>query len=153
MATMLDIHDGSLRLPGGLALTPDTVADLASLKGFEYFGETNGFLMLASPAQLLWDKSFAVTLRFVAGKLHFIELVWTEGPVARLGYDATEKDLLGEKRQLVAMLTRQLGRAPADTSLGADCFPYPWGVVCACASLKSTACSVVINYVYRLSAP
>jgi hypothetical protein len=66
----------------------------------------------------------------------------------RLGYNATEKDLLDEKRQLDKMLSKHLGSAPADTSLGADYFPYPWGLVSARADLRSTLSSVVIEYFY-----
>jgi hypothetical protein len=146
---MLRIQDGTLCLPDGMALTADTVADPTALKGFKDCGEINGFRVLSSPARYLWDRNFSVLLRFEGGKLHFIELLWNDGPLSRLGYDATEKDLLGEKRQLVKMLTKHLGSAPTDTSLGADYFPYPWGLVLARADLKSTMCTVVIDYFFR----
>lgn len=146
---MLDIQDGTLRLHSGMALTPTTLADPAALHGFEDCGATNGLRLLSTPAQLIWDKHFTVNLRFEGEKLHFIELLWNDGPVNRLGYDATEKVLLDEKQQLTTMLTEQLGSPPADTSPGADYFPFPWGLVSARADQRSTACSVVVDYFYH----
>ena len=146
---MLDIKDGTLRLPNGLALSPDTPLEPAALTGFKDKGDMYGLRVLFADGFDIWDRKFAMALRFEGGRLHYIEFIWKDGPVERLGYDATEKDLLGEKKQLVKMLTKHLGTGPTDTSLGVDYFPFPWGLVTARADLKSTMCSIMIDYFYR----
>ena len=146
---MLDVNNGQLTLAAGVVIDAASVADPQVLKVFKDDGEVNGLRLFSAPSERLWERNFTVNLRFEGGRLHFVELIWNDGPVNRLGYDASETDLLGEKRQLVNMLSKQLGLAPAGTSLGVDYFPFAWGLVSARADLKSTLCSVVIDYFYK----
>lgn len=63
-----------------------------------------------------------------------------------MGYDATEKDLLVEKKTLTTMLSKHLACMPSSTSLGADVFEFPWGGVVSRADLKSTWCGIEVWY-------
>lgn len=69
-----------------------------------------------------------------------------QSKVAALGYDATEKDLLTEKKTLTRMLSKQLGCSPSSISLGADVFEFAWGGVVSRADLRSTWCGIEVRY-------
>lgn len=94
----------------------------------------------------LWGQRFVAGIRFFRDVLHGVTLTLEHSKVASLGYDATEKDLLAEKKMLTTLLSKQLGGAPSSTSLGADVFDFPWGGVVSRADLKSTWCGVEVRY-------
>ena len=70
---------------------------------------------------------FSVGLRFFKDVVQGVTLTLERGRVAALGYDATEKDLLAEKKILTMMISKHLACLPSSTSLGADVFEFPWG--------------------------
>lgn len=94
----------------------------------------------------LWGQCFLAGIRFFRDVAHGATLTLEQGKVATLGYDATEKDLLAEKKTLTAMLLNQLKCAPSSTSLGADVFYFSWGDVVSRADLKSTWCGIELLY-------
>lgn len=94
----------------------------------------------------LWGQGFVGGIRFVSDVVDVVILTLEQGRVRALGYDATEKDLLKEKKTLTTILSKRLARPLSSTSLGADVFELPWGGVVARADLKSTWCGVVIHY-------
>jgi hypothetical protein len=94
----------------------------------------------------LWEQRFVVGIRFFKDVVHGVTLTLEQGKVAALGYDATEKDLLAEKKTLTMMLSKQLECLPLSTSLGADVFDFPWGGVVSRADLKSTWCGIEVRY-------
>jgi len=94
----------------------------------------------------LWGQRFVAGIRFFREVVHGVTLTLEQSKVAALGYDATEKDLLAEKKTLTAMLSKQLESSPSSTSLGADVFDFPWGGVISRADLKSTWCGVEVRY-------
>lgn len=94
----------------------------------------------------LWGQRFVVGIRFFRDVLHGVTLTLEQGRVAALGYDATEKDLLAEKKKLTTMISKQLECLPSSTSLGADVFEFPWGGVVSRADLKSTWCGIEVGY-------
>ncbi|NHZ99204.1 hypothetical protein [Massilia sp. CCM 8734] len=63
-----------------------------------------------------------------------------------MGYDATPDDLLKEKRQLSRMLAMAWAREATDSTTGVDYFQFSWGLVMVRADLRSTLCSVTIDY-------
>ncbi len=146
---MLDIQTGTLRLPNGVTLNADTQPDPAALTGFQDKGDMNGFHVFFGHNFDLWGRKFGLTLRFQNDRLQFIEMIGSESKLQSLGWDSTEKDLLDEKKKLVAMLTKHLGMGPTDTSLGVDYFPFPWGLVSVVADPRSVMASVAINYSYK----
>jgi hypothetical protein len=87
-----------------------------------------------------------VGIRFFRDIVHGVTLTLEHSRVATLGYDATEDDLLAEKKKLTSMLSKQLECLPSSTSLGADVFDFPWGGVVSRADLKSTWCGVEVRY-------
>ncbi len=95
---------------------------------------------------LLWGQHFEVGLRFFKDVIHGVTLTLELGRIAALGYDATEEDLVTEKKTLTTMLSRHLGRSPSSTSLGADVFEFPWGGLVSRADLKSTWCGIEVWY-------
>jgi hypothetical protein len=97
-------------------------------------------------AVVLWGQRFLVGLRFFKDIVQGITLTLEQGKVADLGYDATEKDLLAEKKTLTTMLSKHLARLPSSTSLGADVFEFPWGGAVSRADLKSTWCGIEVWY-------
>jgi hypothetical protein len=107
---------------------------------------TDGHFLAGPTKVVLWGHRFTVGLTFVQEHLHSATLSLPDGKVATLGYDADEKDLLQEKKMLTALLTKQLGRPPSQSSLGSDAFEYGWGAVMAKADLKSTWAGVEIRY-------
>lgn len=87
-----------------------------------------------------------VGIRFYRDVVHGVILTLEQGRVAALGYDATEKDLLAEKKKLTTMLSKQLACSPASTTLGADVFEFPWGGVVSRADLKSSWSGIEVVY-------
>jgi len=94
----------------------------------------------------LWGQCFVAGVRFFRDVVHGVTLTLEQSKVAALGYDATAKDLLAEKKTLTTMLSKQLECAPSSTSLGADVFDFSWGGVVSRADLKSTWCGIEIRY-------
>lgn len=94
----------------------------------------------------LWGQRFAFGFRFFKDAIHGITLSLEKGRVATLGYDATEKDLLTEKKTLTTMLSKRLACSPSSTSLGADVFEFPWGGIVSRADLNSTWCGIEVRY-------
>lgn len=94
----------------------------------------------------LWGQRFVAGIRFFRDVVHGVTLTPKQSKVAALGYEATEKDLLAEKKTLTTMLSKQLECAPSSTSLGADVFDFPWGGVVSRADLKSTWCGIEVRY-------
>lgn len=105
-----------------------------------------GFIVYGLDSVLLWGQRFDVGVRFFKNVLHGVTLALEQSKVAALGYDATEKDLLAEKKILTTLLSKNLGCLPSSTSLGADVFEFPWGGVVARADLKSTWCGIEVWY-------
>lgn len=95
---------------------------------------------------LMWGQRFSIGLRFFKDVIQGVTLALEQGRIAALGYDATEKDLLAEKRTLTAMISKHLECLPSSTSLGADVFEFPWGGIVSRADLKSTWCGIEIVY-------
>ena len=94
----------------------------------------------------LWEQRFVVGIRFFRDVIHGVTLTLEQSKVAALGYDATEKDLLAEKKKLTTMLSKKLECLPSSTSLGADVFEFAWGGVFSRADLRSIWCGIEIRY-------
>jgi hypothetical protein len=105
------------------------------------------FIVYGPVSVLLWGQRFVIGFRFFKNVLHGVTLSLEQSRVAALGYDATEKELLTEKKTLTTVLSKQLERSPLSTSLGADVFDFPWGVVVSRADLKSTWCGIDVRYI------
>ncbi|NHZ65745.1 hypothetical protein [Massilia genomosp. 1] len=146
---MIDVSNGSLALGadrtiGGDTLLGDFATGLASANDIDK-GELNGFHVYFTDL-VLWGRNFGGSLRFKNERLRLIDLVWRDGAVNRLGYDASVDDLLREKRQLTTMLASAWGRQPTDATTGVDYFQFSWGLVMVRADQRSTLCSMTIDY-------
>lgn len=104
------------------------------------------FVMYGPVSVRLWGQRCMGGIRFFRDVVHGVTLTLEQSKVAALGYDATEKDLLSEKKTLTTMLAKQLGCSPSSTSIGADVFEFPWGCVVSRADLKSTWCGIEVRY-------
>ena len=104
------------------------------------------FVLYGPVSVQLWGQRFVAGIRFFKDVVHGVTLTLEQSKVAALGYDATEKDLLAEKKTLTTMLSKQLECSPSSTSLGADVFDFPWGGVVSRADLKSTGCGIEVRY-------
>lgn len=104
------------------------------------------FVVYGPISVLLWGQRFSTGFRFFKDAIHGVTLSLEQSRVAALGYDATEKDLLAEKKTLTTMLSKHLACLPSSTSLGADVFEFPWGGVVSRADLKSTWCGIEVWY-------
>jgi hypothetical protein len=104
------------------------------------------FVVYGPVSAQLWGQRFVVGIRFFKDVVHGVTLTLEQSKVAALGYDATEKDLLVEKKTLTTILSKQLECSPSSTSLGADVFDFPWGGVFSRADLKSTWCGIEVRY-------
>ena len=104
------------------------------------------FLVYGPVSGHLWGQRFVVGIRFFRDVIHGVTLTLEQSKVAALGYEATEKDLMAEKKKLTTMLSKQLECLPSSTSLGADVFEFPWGSVVSRADLKSTWCGIEVRY-------
>lgn len=96
------------------------------------------FVVYGPVSVQLWGKRFVSGIRFFRDVIHGVTLTLEQSKVVALGYDATEKDLLAEKKRLTTMLSKQMECSPSSTSLGADVFDFSWGGVVSRADLKST---------------
>lgn len=94
----------------------------------------------------LWGHRFMSGIRFFKDVVHGVTLTLEQSKLAELGHDATEKDLLDEKKRQTTMLSKHLEHSPSFTSLGADVFEFPWGGLVSKADLKSTWCGIEIRY-------
>lgn len=101
-----------------------------------------GFIVYGPVSILIWGKEFKAGLRFFNDVVHGVTMSLAHSRVASLGYDATEEDLLTEKKTLTKMLSKHLSCLPASTSLGADVFEFPWGGIVVRADQKSTWCGI-----------
>jgi len=104
------------------------------------------FVVYGPVSVQLWDRRFVAGIRFFRDIVHGVTLTLEQSKVAALGYDATEKDLLAEKKTLTTMLSKQLKCSPTATSLGADVFEFPWGGIVSRADLKSTWCGIEVRF-------
>ena len=104
------------------------------------------FVVYGPVSVRLWGQRFVAGIRFFRDVVHGVTLTLEQNKVAALGYDATEKDLLYEKKTLKTMLSKQLQLLPSSTSLGADVFDFAWGGVVSRSDLKSTWCGTEIRY-------
>jgi len=104
------------------------------------------FVVYGPTSVQLWSQRFVAGIRFFRDVMHGVTLTLEQSKVAALGYDATENDLLAEKKSLTTMLSKQLECSPSSTSLGADVFDFPWGGVVSRADLKSIWCGIEVRY-------
>lgn len=104
------------------------------------------FVLYGPVSVQLWGQRFVAGIRFFKDVVQGVTLTLEQSKVAALGYDATEKDLLAEKKTLTTMLSKQLECLLSSTSLGADVFDFPWGYVVSRADLKSTWCGIEVLY-------
>jgi hypothetical protein len=105
-----------------------------------------GYVVYGPISVVLWGQRFLVGLRFFKDVVQAVTLTLEQGRVAALGYDATEKDLLAEKKTLTTIISKHLACLPSSTSLGADVFEFPWGGIVSRADLKSTWCGIEVWY-------
>lgn len=105
-----------------------------------------GYVVYGPISVVLWGQRFLVGLRFFKDVIQAVTLTLEQGIVAALGYDATEKDLLAEKKTLTTIISKHLACLPSSTSLGADVFEFPWGGIVSRADLKSTWCGIEVWY-------
>lgn len=104
------------------------------------------FVIYGQVSVHLWGQRFVAGIRSFREVVHGVTLTLEQSMVAALGYDATEEDVMVEKKALTTMLSKQLRCSPTSTSLGADVFDFPWSGIVSRAYLKSTWCGVEIRY-------
>ena len=152
--TPLDTHfsspDGVLRTAEHILASPGlTRSEFA--RGIGQQAPVENYLpdyaLSGTVSMRLWGHRFVGGVRFFKDAIHGVTLTLEQSRVDALGYDATEQDLLAEKKTLTAILSKHLACAPSSTSLGADVFAFPWGAVIARADLKSTWCGIELRYV------
>ena len=73
------------------------------------------FVVYGPVSVQLWGRRFVAGIRFFRDVVHGVTLTLEQSKVAALGYDATEKDLLAEKKTLTTMLSKQLECSPTST--------------------------------------
>lgn len=151
--TILNIH---LSLEDGVLRTDDQVLASPGLKRTEFdlglgrqmtvMNTAPDFVVYDTELLVLWGQRFGGGVKFFKDVVHGVTLTLEQSRVAALGYDATENDLLAEKKILTKLLSKNLGYPPSSTSLGANVFEFPWGGVVAKADLKSTWCGIELWY-------
>jgi len=151
--TTLNIY---FSLEDGVLCTDDQVLASPGLKRSEFdlglgrqmtvMNTAPDFVVYDAASLVLWGQRFGGGVRFFKDVVHGVTLTLEQSRVAALGYDATENDLLAEKKILTKLLSKNLGCPPSSTSLGADVFEFPWGGVVARADLKSTWCGIEVWY-------
>lgn len=104
------------------------------------------FILYGPVAIQLWGQRFVGGIRFFKDIVYGLTLTLEGGRVAALGYDATEKDLLSEKKILTTLVSKKMGFGPSSTSLGADVFDLSWGGIISRADLKSSWCGIEVRY-------
>lgn len=104
------------------------------------------YVVYGPTSVVLWEQRFLVGLRFFKDVVQAVTLTLEQGRVAVLGYNATEKALLAEKKTLTTVISKHLACLPSSTSLGADIFEFPWGGIVSRADLKSTWCGIEVWY-------
>lgn len=141
--------NGVLRTDDRLLVSPElTRSEFDRDLGQHVNGRTSApdFFVYGPVSILLWGQHFGVGLRFFKDVIQGITLTLELSRVAALGYGATEKDILAEKKAITKMLSKHLASFPSSTSLGADVFEFSWGGVVSRADLKSTWCGIEIWY-------
>lgn len=95
-----------------------------------------GYVVYGPISVVMWEQRFSVGLRFFKDVIQGVTLSLENDGVAALGYDATEEDLLAEKKTLTTMIAKRLDCLPSSTSLGTDVFEFPWGGIVSRADQK-----------------
>jgi len=141
-------NDGALHTDDQVLLFPGLVrSEFDRGFGQHIISQTSPNIVTYGPISvLLWGQRFVAGIRFFSDVIHGVTLTLEQSKVSSLGYDATEKDLLAEKKTLTTMLSKQLECSPSSTSLGADVFDFPWGGIISRADLKSTWCGIEVRY-------
>lgn len=148
-AAVIDASDGSLIIDACQAIGSDTQRNdietrMASHNLIDQ-GDISGFNVYVVDL-VLWGRNFGAALRYQNERLCIIDLVWRDGDVNRLGYDASVDILLKEKRQLTKMLASAWAMQPTDATIGVDYFQFSWGVVMVRADQRSTVCGITVHY-------
>jgi hypothetical protein len=142
-------NDGVLRADDQVLACPG-FARLEFDHGFgqHMTGQNSGpdFVVYGPVSVQLWGQGFVVGLRFFKEVVHGVTLTLKQSRTAALDYDATETDLLAEKKKLTTLLSKQLECSPSSTSTGADVFEFSWGGIVSRADLKSTWCGIEVRY-------
>ncbi len=141
--------DGVLRTDDRLFISPGlTRSEFDRDHGHHMNGRKSApdFFVYGPVSVLMWGQHFGVGCRFYKDVIQGITFTLELGRVAALGYDATEKDILAEKKALTKMLSKHLASFPSSTSIGADVFEFSWGGVVSRADLKSTWCGIEVWY-------
>lgn len=116
----------NLEVPPGVALTETERQEVINAIR-THFKDRNSVVEYDAESLVLWGRRFGGGVRFFKDVVHGVTLTLEQSRVAALGYDATENDLLAEKKILTRLLSKNLGCPPSSTSLGADVFEFPWG--------------------------
>lgn len=132
--------------------TKSSANSLAEKMVLKNHGLVNGYDLFNLPSGQFLSLKVTVNLRFKDNTLQEIGIVWLDGKVQKLGYEAEIKDLLLEKDTLSRLLAKRLNREPNDMTLGATYFQMPWGLIYVSADQKSSYCSVVIDYSWKETA-
>lgn len=151
--TTLNIHfssaDGALRTDDHVLASPGLKRrefDLGLGRQMTVMNTAPDCIVVDVETLVLWGQRFGGGVRFFNDVVQAVTLTLEQSKVAALGYGASEKDLLAEKKILTALLSNAWGCPPSSTSLGGDVFEFPWGGVVARADLKSTWCGIEVWY-------
>ncbi len=138
---------GDLEILGEIKISCNTSKnDIENLKNLEKYGNINGYETYSIKEIFFLDLKMRINFRFKDNFLLKLQLIWTDGKVNLLGYDASILDLSNEKVYLSTKISHTIKELAEVTTTYEDCFSFLWGYILVKAGQKSQSCSIEIIY-------
>lgn len=144
---MINKRTGELKIFNKITINKNTSKiEVENLKNLEIYGKINGYETYSTKEIFFLDLKMRINFRFKDNFLFKLQLIWTDGKVNLLGYDASNLDLSNEKEYLSTKISQAIKELAEVTTTYEDCFSFLWGYILVKADQKSQSCSIEIIY-------
>lgn len=143
----IDKKTGDIELFNKIKINKNTSKnEFENLKNLEIYGNINGYDTYSIKEIFFLNLKMRINFRFKDNSLFKLQLIWTDGKVNLLGYDASDLDLSNEKKYLSDEISQEIKELAEITTAYEDCFSFLWGYMLVKADRKSQSCSIEIIY-------
>ena len=144
---IIDKKIGDIELLNEIKINKNTSKiEFENLKNLEKFGNIKGYETYSIKEIFFLNLKMRINFRFKGNFLFKLQLIWTDGKVNLLGYDASNLDLSNEKEYLSTKISHVIKELAEVTTTYEDCFSFLWGYILIKADQKSQSCSIEIIY-------
>ncbi len=144
---MINKRTGELKIFNKITINKNTSKiEVENLKNLEIYGKINGYETYSIKEIFFLNLKMRINFKFKDNFLFKLQLIWTDGKVNLLGYDANNLDLSNEKEYLSNKISRATKELAEVTTTYEDCFSFFWGYILVKADQKSQSCTIEIIY-------